>query len=356
MKPTRNIAVILMAGSSERIPDLEEPKQYYQINKRPLYLYTLQVFENNPKIDEILVVANREYLARTRSEIDKAHFHKVKNVISGGRSRTESAYMALEFLNETYNDREKYIIMHDGVRPFITPEIISEHIEKQSPKAVVCTVVPEYDSVIEKNKKGTKLKYLDRNSLIRMQTPQSFYLNQEVLFAYSAAFLKKLPVTDDYGILKGLGYRIKYVDGSTSNFKITTKNDLLMAENLLSKSKTTITYSPIEEKVEKKVEEPVKEESKDKTKSIASLEENNDYQPVFATQKEAEEKTAAKLEEKETSKEANPEDNSDEEQKEAPKITRVIKPLGDFSKPTAQDYEINPEDEYELHPNGNDDN
>ncbi len=346
MKPTRYIAIILMAGSSERIPGLDKPKQFYEINRKPLYLYTLQVFEDHPKIDEILVVTNREYVARVRGEVDKARLKKVKDVISGGRSRTESAYMAVEYINGKYDDREKYVIIHDGVRPFVTPEIIDKHIEKAAQKAVVCTVLPVYDSIIDQGKKKNKVNYLNREELLRMQTPQSFYIDEHVMFAYSAAFLKKTPVTDDYGILKGLGYRVKYVEGTPINFKITTMDDLNLAEQLLTHSPLKTSKSTTNQQEEKK-EEPIYEPPRYEQER-EQYQSPMDYKPVFGTAKEDEEEYAPEPEEVQPEPKPVPTPTPDPNVK--PKLTRVIKPLGEIGKPTASDYNIDSEAEYDLHP------
>ena len=192
-------AIVLAAGSGSRMQS-ETKKQYMEINGKPVVWYSLNAFENS-RVDEVILVVpegEREY---AQAEfVDKYGFKKVAMVITGGAHRYDSVYHGLE---HTTGD---YVLIHDAARPMTTNDIID--------KVVVNTPV--------------------RDTLYITQTPQAFDYNL-VHESYIKMFSKGNPeVTDDAMVVEQFGHtKVKFVEGSYDNIKITTPEDLLIAGTLL---------------------------------------------------------------------------------------------------------------------------
>ncbi len=238
----KNIAVILAAGSGKRM-GAERPKQFLQLLGRPILAYSIEAFQKNTHIDDIIIVGNPEFMDETRHTAEAVGATKLRAVIPGGVERTDSTLAAIDYVNsfspqqlrgETLN-----MLFHDAARPLISDELITRICTQLIAEEAVSVCLPTPDTIIEAD--GEQMTgTLERSRLRRMQTPQAFRLHV-IAEAYRRA--KADPdfrATDDCGVV--LKYmpetKIFLVDGDEANLKLTTPQDLQLLERVLKLKKT----------------------------------------------------------------------------------------------------------------------
>ena len=219
-------AIILAGGYSKRI-DSRVPKQLLKIEKKSILAYTLDVFEKYKQIDSIILVANRKYIPQFRNLIKKHRYKKIEQVCLGGRTRQQSVFNALK---KTKNC--DYVIIHDGVRPFVTRRIISRAIKAAKEFGAAACAVKAVDTIVAADK-GYIDSLLCRNKLWHIQTPQAFKFDL-ILHAHLNARSKKIfDSTDDAQLAMKFGKKVIIVQGSYQNLKISSPFDLYLARLLL---------------------------------------------------------------------------------------------------------------------------
>lgn len=228
----RTICVIVAAGRGKRI-NQTLPKQFLKIGDRPLLAYTIERFEGCPQIAEIVLVVPEDYLAFCQQEIvDRYGFNKIQRIVAGGEHRQDSVWNGLKALPQNTD----LVVVHDAVRPFISPEKISEGISLCADSKAVITAVPVKDTVKEVRELRV-VSTVDREKLYLVQTPQ-FFDYQLLMKAYKKANQEGKYYTDDSALVEALGEEVKVIEGSYDNIKVTTAEDLKFAELLLSGGST----------------------------------------------------------------------------------------------------------------------
>ncbi len=224
-----NVAVIVAAGRGERMR-LEGGKQYILLGGKPILAHTLQVFEDCTPIHQVIVVANPEDIKFCRHEIvEKYGLSKVLEVVAGGPKRQDSVYNGLQALPEGTTT----VIIHDGARPLVTPQIIEKAISALKGWDGVVVGVPATDTIKEVEDERIA-RTRPRAKLWCAQTPQVFKL-KSLLEAHKQAKSDNFYGTDDAILLERMGYRIRMIMGSYENIKITTPEDLIVAEAILKR-------------------------------------------------------------------------------------------------------------------------
>ena len=221
------VAVIVAGGQGTRIEG-KLPKQFLNLGDRPILAHCVQRFESCQMVDQIVLVVPEDYLGYcSEAIVDQYDFRKVKKIVCGGRERQESVYLGLKACPKSTN----VVAIHDGVRPFVSPQKISESIELCEQKRAVILAVPAKDTVkrVEGNSVVTTL---DRRKLWLVQTPQVFDYSL-ILDAYERAIEDEFAGTDDAMLLERLGRQVTVVEGEYQNIKITTAEDLAIAEKLV---------------------------------------------------------------------------------------------------------------------------
>jgi len=222
--------VIVAAGMGKRMK-MGGNKQFLEIGGLPVLARTIEVFENCSVADEIIIVVNKSDMAYCRDNIvDKYGFQKVKKIIHGGETRQESVYNGLVEVDEGC----RIIAVHDGARPFIRKEIISECVRTAYNYGASCVAVPVKDTVKIVNKEGMVVQTPDRSILWSVQTPQAFKF-EILLDAHKKAIDSKFKGTDDAVLVERRGYPLKIVSGSYENIKITTSEDIILAEAIAAR-------------------------------------------------------------------------------------------------------------------------
>jgi len=218
-----NTAIIVAAGSGTRFRS-EKPKQFIEINGKPLLVHTLERFSESPSVDAIILVVASDQLENTARLTDGVD--KVSKVVVGGSSRTESVRNGLDAVDSA----TEIVAIHDGARPLVSVDEIERTIAAAAKTGAACLVAEVTDTI--KAIRGDEVAAtLDRNQLRRALTPQAFKI--EILRkAFENAKLGE-NVTDECYLVEKLGYPITAVEGSSRNIKITREEDLILAEALL---------------------------------------------------------------------------------------------------------------------------
>lgn len=222
-------ALIVAAGEGTRI-GAKIPKPYIKLKGMPILAVTVKSFNSHPEIDNIVIVTNPNWIDYCKTDIvGKYGFNKVKSIIEGGKTRQDSVRFGLSAMSDA--PVSSIILIHDGVRPFITQKFISMLIQTAKKYDAVVPAVP-VTNTIKEIKNGFVSHTLDRDRLYEIQTPQVFRLNV-IKNAHNSAVKAKFHTTDDSALVERLGVRVKVVEGLTQNIKITTKENLLYAEKIL---------------------------------------------------------------------------------------------------------------------------
>ena len=224
-------AIVLAAGQGKRM-GTNVQKQYLEIGDKPVLYYSLHAFEQSPIIDEIILVVGEGQAEYCHNEIVvKYGIHKVKKIVQGGAERYHSVWNGLQEV-----DGEGYVFIHDGARPFITEEILSRAY-KDVQKCKACVVgMPVKDTIKLADQDGFVDETPERSLLWMIQTPQVF-ASSLVKEAY-ALLMKRdhIQVTDDAMVVEQMvGHKVKLTLGSYENIKITTPEDLDIAEVFVKK-------------------------------------------------------------------------------------------------------------------------
>jgi len=221
-------ALILSAGQGKRMGG-RVSKQLLEIEGRPLLAYTLAKFHEHPLIEDIIVVTRAEEMSYCQEEIiEKYNFTKVKKVVLGGKERQDSVYQGLLALAP----ETKWVVVHDGVRPLVTSEVITRVLNTALAKGSAIAAVPAKDTIKMVSDEQMVLKTLPRQTLWHVQTPQVF--KKEILVrAYEEASASSLTATDDASLVEHLGVPVFVVQGDYNNLKITTPEDLIIFREML---------------------------------------------------------------------------------------------------------------------------
>ena len=227
-----NIALILAAGSGTRMNN-ELPKQFVVVNNKPLFLYSVETFQNNPDIDMIVIATNESYISRVKELT--MDYSKVEAVIAGGETRQASVYNGLKQIERLINSENDSILIHDSARPLVSDRIIFENVRACIKFGAVDTVIQASDTIINSKNSETINEILDRKEIYQTQTPQSFRFSI-IKEAHERALLDKVPdVTDDCKLVMHFGVDVHFVQGDKMNFKVTTPEDLEMFKALVKK-------------------------------------------------------------------------------------------------------------------------
>lgn len=222
-------AIIPAGGKGLRMGSLK-PKQYIKINGKEVLALTIEKFQKCSIVDEIIVVASIEEIDYCRNDIvDKYHFSKVKKVVKGGKERFNSVYNGLMNCSKETD----IVIIHDGVRPFVTQKIIENSVECAKKFGACAAGVPIKDTVKLKNKENYIEKTINRDELTAIQTPQTFNYNL-ILKAYRNSIENGILSTDDTMLVEALHEKVKIIEGSYLNIKITTPDDLVFAKCIVN--------------------------------------------------------------------------------------------------------------------------
>ncbi|MDE7203529.1 MAG: 2-C-methyl-D-erythritol 4-phosphate cytidylyltransferase [Lachnospiraceae bacterium] len=230
-----NIALLTAAGKSTRM-HAEIPKQFLHIHNKPIILYTMEVFQRHAQIDAILVVTLEPWKDMLWAYAKQYQITKLKWVVKGGDTGQESIRCGLEALDRKCQ-REDVVMIHDGNRPLVSDEIISDSLATYAAYGGAVAAIPCVEAIYKSMDGIASDVTLDRQELFRTQTPHTYSLDK-LLWAHQQAKERKIEnTTATCTLMSLLGERIYFSKGSEKNLKITTSEDMDILEALLSEVK-----------------------------------------------------------------------------------------------------------------------
>ncbi|MEJ5377964.1 MAG: 2-C-methyl-D-erythritol 4-phosphate cytidylyltransferase [bacterium] len=222
-------AIIPAAGEGRRMGAPLE-KQFLQLEGMPILLHTLKAFESSSHVHGIVVVVPSARLELVRETILKqCKISKLKALVAGGPHRQDSVRLGLEALGPEWD----MVVVHDGARPLVEQDLIARCVEAAAVHGAAIAAVPATDTVKEVDSDGFVVRTLPRNRLWMVQTPQVFRYTW-ILRAHQEAQKNGFLGTDDASLVERLGHKVKIVQGSYENIKVTTKADLKVAGDILA--------------------------------------------------------------------------------------------------------------------------
>lgn len=223
----KNVAVVLAAGKGSRMKS-DIPKQFMELDGKPLVCHCLEVFQQSSHIDDIVVVTGEEQISYVKEEIcDAFGYGKVRAVVAGGKERCHSVNNALQYISEQIPDCV-YVFIHDGARPFLTEELVGRLCISVQEEGACIAAVPVKDTIKVADAEGHIQNTPARTTLWAAQTPQVFSFPL-IRNAYARMIQEDRTenITDDAQVLERMeGYPVKLVEGSYGNRKITTPEDI----------------------------------------------------------------------------------------------------------------------------------
>lgn len=222
-----NGVVIVAAGTGSRM-NMGINKQFIKLEEKEIIAYTIEKFYNNSNIEDIVVVVKEDESEFFKKEIlDKYNFKNIK-IAYGGKERQDSVYNGLKSLDKKCD----IVLIHDGARPFVSDKIIYNCIEEVKEHKAIVVGVPVKDTIKVIDNDKNIVDTPNRSVLWAVQTPQTFDYNI-LIDAYKDAFKSGFYGTDDAMLVERIGYKVKMVEGSYNNIKITTKEDLSVGSQIL---------------------------------------------------------------------------------------------------------------------------
>ncbi len=225
-----NIAILLGAGKGKRVGS-EKNKVLLNLLDKPLIFHTIDIFEKSDLIDYIILVVNKINEGEIKNIISKFRFKKVKKIVYGGKKRQDSVYNGVKSLDRC-NDGD-IILIHNSANPFLSQSTIKKAIEGAKIYGASVAAIPSVDTIKEVDVNNFVIKTLDRSKLLRAQTPQAFRYDL-LINSLKQAHKDRFYATDDAALVERLGHRVKIVETEADNLKITTQQDLIIAEAIMN--------------------------------------------------------------------------------------------------------------------------
>ena len=228
----KTVAIIPAGGLGRRMGhDLS--KQYLVLDDVPVLVHTLRKFEEASIVNDVILVVPEDYMEYSRRAIvEEYHLSKVGHVLAGGKERQDSVKRGLDIVD----DNTDIVVIHDGVRPLISEDLINVSVITALEDSAVALGVPVKDTLKSVGSDGLIERTIDRECLWLAQTPQTF--RREVIkMAYQKAYEDNFYGTDDASLVERIGINVRMIMGSYDNIKITTPEDLVVGEEIIKRLK-----------------------------------------------------------------------------------------------------------------------
>lgn len=229
-----NIALVIAGGSGSRMGQ-DIPKQFISVRDKPIIIYTLEAFQNHPKIDAIEVVCIDGWQDILQAYAKQFGITKLKWIVTGGSTGQESIRNGVYHL-EGICGGDDIVIIHDGIRPLVEESVLSDVMVKCALYGNAVTSLPYNEQIFVMEDENTTRRYIPRDTLRRVQTPQAYKFGK-LLHAYKEAFAKGIGIQGSSytnTMMVDLGYTLYFAAGSDQNLKLTTVEDLAVFKALIS--------------------------------------------------------------------------------------------------------------------------
>lgn len=221
------ITAIVLAGGKGKRMGSKISKQYIELKGKPILYYTLTKFINCKEIDNIVLVLPKDEIDYCTKSILKKYSLKVDKIVEGGKERQDSVYNALKEIEDS-----EIVLIHDGARPFVSNRIIEEGIKFAKLYGAAAPGVTPKDTIKIKDDFGFSKETPNRNTLVSIQTPQVFKL-EIIKDCHEKVKADKITVTDDTMVVEMYNNKVYLYEGDYTNIKVTTPEDLILAEKLV---------------------------------------------------------------------------------------------------------------------------
>lgn len=221
------ISAIILAGGKGKRMGANISKQYIELMGKPILYYTIKRFLSCKDIDKIVLVLPKDEIDYCREKVIDRYSLKVDLIVEGGKERQDSVINALDKLAD-----DEIVLIHDGARPFVSERIISEGIKYAKIYGAAAPGVMPKDTIKIKDNNSFSLSTPDRNTLVAIQTPQVFKLDI-IKDCHKRIKAENIRVTDDTMVVEAYGNKVYLYEGDYTNIKVTTPEDLILAEKLI---------------------------------------------------------------------------------------------------------------------------
>lgn len=220
-----NIAVIFAGGVGKRMKTKDKPKQFLMVHGKPIIVHTIELFENHPEIDGIVCVIVEDWIPYMEEMKYRYRLDKIGAIVPGGETGQLSIYNGLCAAEKVYGSDENIVLIHDGVRPLINSETISDNIAsvKEHGTAITCTVAKETVILVDDNNNVSEVPSRERSRFAK--APQSFWLKEILETDRKAISEGKTNMIDSCTLMRHYGKKLNVVVGPDENIKITTPDD-----------------------------------------------------------------------------------------------------------------------------------
>ena len=234
-----NIAIITAGGYGKRM-GASIPKQFIEVNGKPIIIYTLETFNNHPEIDAIIVVCTKQWMKRLQMMVDRAYLEKVVNIVEGGEEGQQSIYNGLCAARTWCQEQgcdpsDAIVLVHDSVRPLVTHDLISRNIEDVRKFGNAITVIRPTETFVVAEE-GDRHRMLERSDIHVVRAPQSFWLDKILRLHERALDDGKRAYRDCCSMMCDYGIRFHETEGPSTNIKITIPSDIMLFHSLIELS------------------------------------------------------------------------------------------------------------------------
>lgn len=228
-----NVAVIFAGGVGTRMHSKDRPKQFLELYTKPIIIHTLDVFERSPYIDAIVIACVKEWIPYLQDLLYKFRVEKVKKIVPGGESGQLSIYNGLCAAEEVAGGRDCVVLIHDGVRPLITEQVIADNIQSVTTYGSAITTAVVKETILVVSEDGSIDHVPDRANSRIAKAPQSFWL-RDILSAHEKALSEgRTNFIDSCCMMQWYGKQLHLVDGPYENIKITSPDDFYTMRAIL---------------------------------------------------------------------------------------------------------------------------
>ncbi len=226
----QSIAIVVAGGSGKRFGG-ETPKQFLPLAEQPLLLWTLQAFQQAACIDAFCVVVPQPDVATVQAWRATHDLDKMQWVVAGGVERQDSTYCGLKAIPSC-----DVVLVHDGARPLLSPQLIADVVKAAHSKGAVVPGIQVHETLKKISSKGHIITTVDRNNYATIQTPQGFRYPM-LMEAFQEAQADNFYGTDEAMLIERMGFPVSLVEGQRENIKVTTPQDMELAEAIVASRK-----------------------------------------------------------------------------------------------------------------------
>lgn len=220
--------MIFAGGVGVRMHTKNKPKQFLNVHGKPIIVHTIELFQNHPDVDGIVVVCVKDWISYMENLKYYYHLDKIREIVPGGETGQLSIFYGLEAAEKYYTANDDIVLIHDGVRPLITAEEITANIQCVKEKGSAITCAPAKETFVLIDDSGQVVEVPSRKYSYIAKAPQSFYLKEILEVDRKAIAEGNTSVIDSCTLMRSYGKKINVVNGSYENIKITTSDDFYM--------------------------------------------------------------------------------------------------------------------------------